>query len=49
MQASAQEVADPNQAPLQEVVTPLDEINFWAELTNSPNAGPIKSSALQVC
>ncbi|KAG2426397.1 hypothetical protein HYH02_014824 [Chlamydomonas schloesseri] len=46
--ASAQEVADPNQAPLQEVVTPMDEINFWAELTNSPNAGPIKSSALQV-
>nr|BBC28429.1 cytoplasmic dynein 1b heavy chain [Yamagishiella unicocca] len=46
--ASAQEVSDPNQAPLQEIVTPLDEINFWAELTNSPNAGPIKSSALQV-
>ncbi|GFR50179.1 hypothetical protein Agub_g12346, partial [Astrephomene gubernaculifera] len=46
--ASAQEVSDPNQAPLQEIVTPLDEVNFWAELTNSPNAGPIKSAALQV-
>nr|BCL66104.1 cytoplasmic dynein 1b heavy chain [Volvox africanus] len=46
--ASAQEVMDPNQAPTEEIVTPLDEINFWAELTNSPNAGPIKNAALQV-
>nr|ADI46856.1 DHC1bf [Volvox carteri f. nagariensis] len=48
MPASAQEVMDPNQAPIEEIVTPLDEINFWAELTNSANAGPIKNSALQV-
>ncbi|GLI62890.1 cytoplasmic dynein 1b heavy chain [Volvox africanus] len=48
MPASAQEVLDPNQAPIEEIVTPLDEINFWAELTNSPNAGPIKNAALQI-
>ncbi|KXZ45909.1 DHC7 protein [Gonium pectorale] len=46
--ASAQEVSDPNQAPLQEIATPLDEVNFWAELTNAPNAGPIKTASLQV-
>nr|ADI46936.1 DHC1bm [Volvox carteri f. nagariensis] len=48
MPPSAQMVMDPNLAPIEEIATPLDELNFWAELTNSPNAGPVKSAALQV-
>ncbi|MEW5298923.1 MAG: hypothetical protein WDW36_001993 [Sanguina aurantia] len=41
------EVSDPNKAPLQDILTPLDEINFWAELASSPSAGPTARSAAQ--
>ncbi|KAJ9505745.1 hypothetical protein QJQ45_029246, partial [Haematococcus lacustris] len=43
---AAVQVADPNQAPLQDILTPLDEVVFWSELATS--SGPTAHSAQQV-
>lgn len=44
-----QQISDPNQAPLQDILTPLDEVNFWTELaTNASLSGPAIKAAQQV-
>lgn len=41
---------DPSTAPLQDIITPLDEVNFWAELAANPGimASPMQYSVQEV-
>lgn len=42
-------MSDPNAAPLQDILTPLDEVAFWLELATNPAlAGPATKAAQQV-
>ena len=46
---AVQQVSDPNQAPVQDILTPLDEVVFWSELaTNLSLSGPATKAAKEV-
>jgi hypothetical protein len=39
-------LGDPGEAPLQGILTPLDEVTFWAEQASAPGAAPGAGNAI---
>jgi hypothetical protein len=39
-------LGDPGEAPLQGILTPLDEVTFWAEQASAPGAAPGAGNAV---